>query len=401
MAGGMDGGMAGGMADGLAGGAMAGSGMAGRGGMVGGMPGGLAGGMPVTGGGSAEYCGAAGYGDFLCCGATTAVGESMTRTGVGRGSFNVQDTYTYVGDGRGDHLVESQPRNRMCLYLLSGVSVLLAIVLVVCLFPTTPSSTAKLNLSQSRDCTLWGDPHVKSFDGAFPEFLEEGEQWIVKSDDISIQARYLATPFTNGPAATHQIAIGGQFMDWAVLSVGPMDNGQITCSNLPILTQFPSEATCGGATVSYDSQGELVDGAQAKLDRHIVHFSFPARGLHLEIFRWANHINVRVTLKVTPGMSVDGSCGNANNDQADDTKEAIVARIGARIPVDELLFRQPAEVSGTPPQQKTIADCELHEREHAMSLCRAKEPNAAGVLLDACVFDVCFAGDQYAAQDAI
>jgi hypothetical protein len=33
--------------------------------------------------------------------------------------------------------------------------------------------------------------------------------------------------------------------------------------------------------------------------------------------------------------------------------------------------------------------------------CKAAQPKAAGELLDTCIFDVCFGGDQYAAEDGL
>merc|ERR1712127_506838 len=91
-----------------------------------------------------------------------------------------------------------------------------------------------------KSCLIWGDPHIQTFDGSFPNFYGEGEFWVVKSPEVSIQARYLATPFTNGLAATHQIAVGGPFLNGHKVVVGPMENGQITMDGQPILQGFPS-----------------------------------------------------------------------------------------------------------------------------------------------------------------
>mmetsp|Transcript_43374 Transcript_43374/g.139405 ORF Transcript_43374/g.139405 Transcript_43374/m.139405 type:complete len:97 (-) Transcript_43374:181-471(-) len=49
----------------------------------------------------------------------------------------------------------------------------------------------------------------------------------------------------------------------------------------------------------------------------------------------------------------------------------------------------------------TIADCPESKREHATKLCQASQPSVGVMLLDSCVFDVCFGGDQYAAEDGL
>merc|ERR1712190_86483 len=221
----------------------------------------------------------------------------------------------------------------------------------------------------------------ETFDHGFPNFYEEGEYWVVKSAAVWIQARYLATPFTNGLSATHQIAVGGEFLNGHKIVVGPMENGQITMDGNPVLTTFPSQLSdpsCG-ITLSYNGEGKLV--------------------VHLQVMRWANHLNVRITMTPREGGQ-DGSCGNFNGNAVDDATAAIKSRIGQRVPVTDLLFHAAAQV-GPGGKTVTITDCQQQKREHAMKICKSKQPGADGKLLESCIFDVCFAGDQYAGEDGL
>jgi len=319
----------------------------------------------------------------------------MTYVGAG-GSYTMETTYKYVGYGAGEFEAVAPAPSRTPLILAGLLVVVLVVVLAVLLVPDNTSTTFKNTFKPTKDCLLWGDPHVQTFDNSFPSFLGEGEFYVVRSNQVSIQARFMATPFTNGLAATHQIAVGGAIMGGSKFSIGPLDNGEITCDDQPILQGFPSSAQCGPVTLTYDSQGKLVDDAQAKLEKRIVHVDLPD-GTHLQIMRWANHLNVRVTMQQSPGQ--DGVCGNFNGNAADDSSDSIMARLGGRVPVSELLFRHRAQTNGE--VHKTIADCDMELREKAMKECKAAQPNAAGELLDTCIFDVCFGGEQYAAEDGL
>merc|ERR1711976_1101396 len=153
--------------------------------------------------------------------------------------------------------------------------------------------------------------------------MGEGEFWVVKSPMVWLQGRFLATPFTKGLAATHAIAVGGPFMQGHTIIVGPMDNGQILIDGQPACTSFPSTCGIAGvATVSYNGAGKLVDSAQSHLVKHIVHIDAPL-GVHLQVMRWANHINVKITMRPRSGGQ-DGVCGNFNGNADDDTTEQIM-----------------------------------------------------------------------------
>jgi hypothetical protein len=219
---------------------------------------------------------------------------------------------------------------------------------------------------------------------------------LVKSDKINIQGRFMATPFTNGLAATHQVAVGGPVMGGSKFTIGPLDNGQITCNDQPILQGFPSSAQCGPVTLRYDGNGDLVDDAQKNLEKRIVHADLPD-GTKLEVMRWANHLNLRVSMQQS--ANIDGICGNFNGNPTDDTEDAIMARLGGRVQPNELLFRHTVQAADAP--HKTIADCAIETREQAMKDCKKADPSSAGQLLDSCIFDVCFGGEQYAGEDGI
>jgi len=349
------------------------------------------GGMVVTGGGGG---GAAG-----CCGKTTGPGV-MTYVGAG-GAYTTETTYKYVGQGAGEFSYMTPKRTNLMPFIIGGLLVLALIVAVLLLNGggVTTTTTPKPE-GPPGDCLLWGDPHVETFDHGFPNFYDEGEFWVVKSPTVFIQGRYLATPFTNGLSATHQIAVGGPFLNGHKIVVGPMENGQITMDGQPILQGFPStlndEST--GAVLSYNSEGKLVDNAQGHLEKHIVHMELPL-GVHLQIMRWANHLNVRITMQPREGGQ-DGSCGNFNGNAADDSTAAIKGRIGQRVAASDLIFNVPAQV-GPGGKHVTVADCVQQKREHATQVCKAKQPQAAGELLESCIFDVCFAGDQYAGEDGL
>jgi len=362
--------------------------------------GGVGGGGGVVGGGGGAGGGCDGC-VAACSGTTTSPGV-MAYVGGG-GAYTVETNYRYVGAGAGEFSYAKPVRSFSCVGV--GVGALLLVLLALFLFffvfvdPTT--TTTPRPISPPGNCLLWGDPHVETFDGGFPNFYGEGEFWMVKSPTVHIQGRYLATQFTNGLAATHQIAVGGPFMNGHTVVVGPMENGEITMDGQSVLKSFPStlDDPPHGIKLSYTGDGQLVDDAQSHLVKHIVHMELPL-GVHLQVMRWANHVNVRITMVAREGGQ-DGSCGNFNGDPHDDSTAAIKQRIGMRVPQEELLFHAPVQV-GPGGQRVTIVDCAQAKRDHAMKICKGSQPEVGGgQLLDSCIFDVCFGGDQYAAQDGL
>jgi len=324
----------------------------------------------------------------------------MTFVGGG-GSYTTETSYKYVGHGAGEFSYVMPKKTNFLPFICGGLLVLLLILGVVLFSSGNPTTTTTPTpVGPAGDCLLWGDPHVETFDHGFPNFYDEGEFWVVKSPQVYIQARYLATPFTNGLAATHQISVGGPFLNGHKVVVGPMENGQITMDGVPVLQAFPSTLSdpSSGVLLSYNSEGKLVDNAQGHLEKHIVHIDLPL-GVHLQVMRWANHLNVRVSMTPRVGGQ-DGSCGNFNGDAVDDSTAAIKSRIGQRVAVADLLFNVPAQV-GPGGQHVTVADCAQQKRDHATGICKAKQPGASGKLLESCIFDVCFGGDQYAGEDGL
>lgn len=325
----------------------------------------------------------------------------MAFVGTG-GNYTIETTYKYVGGGAGEYDLAGPQASRWPL-CLGGCVLLLAVVIVVLLFfPGMTSTTLKVlaiyEHAEIKDCLLWGDPHVQAFDGSFPSFYDQGEYWIIKSDEVKVQGRFRPTPFTHGLAAMSAISIAvndasGNPFHVIIDSLA----GDITCNGSPVLQGFPSEGGCGPMNLFYNNQGKLVDESQGNLDKRIVHVHFVTAALHLQIMRWDNHLNARITSPKYEGM--DGVCGNMNGDAGDDTASAIVARGAGRIADEELLFHERTHPAGTP--SKSIADCETEKRQHAIEICRKSTGDVNAVLLNSCIFDVCFGGDQYAEQDGM
>jgi len=195
--------------------------------------------------------------------------------------------------------------------------------------------------------------------------------------------------------------MGGPFMQGHTIIVGPMDNGHITVDGVVVMEQFPSTHSIPGiGELTFNGMGKLVDEAQSNLQKHIVHLDLPL-GVHLQVMRWANHINVRIDMTPRIGGQ-DGLCGNFNGNPSDDTTAQIANRIGQlQIPYDELLFHT-ATPRGARKAPPTLADCKRDEAKfrRAEGLC-AKSVSANNVLRETCLFDVCFGGPQYAVEDGM
>jgi len=336
------------------------------------------------------------------CGCTYTGATEMDFVGHGRGSYTTEITYRYVGGGSGD-FTYIRPKATFFGLVCCGCFAVVAVIFLLFFFIKPGTTTTTLApIGPPRPCFIWGDPHVETFDHAFPSFYDEGEFWVVKSKMVSIQGRYLATPFTHGLSSMHAIAIGGPFLAGHTIIVGPMENGQILVDGRPALYNFPSsESVAGMATLRYDAIGEVVDSAMRGMERHIVHMELPL-GVQVQVMRWANHINVKIVMAPRVGGQ-DGHCGNHNGDPADDSAEAIEARIGGPVPPDECLFHHTTPVRPSP--RHSLDECRMQDPvkyQLALRTCQAQEESLGyNQVQKDCVFDVCFAGEQYAGEDAL
>jgi len=249
-------------------------------------------------------------------------------------------------------------------------------------------------------CTVWGDPHILTFDGMRSDYYGSGEYWIVKTADIHIQARYLPTKATNGLAVTKILAIGGPFLEGHKLLISPT---WTTWDGRQILQGFPDHfEEPKHVQMTYNAQGELLQKGRQGKAMKVVH-ALIADGtegnLQIQVNRWTeasegDYINAKITMRSRPGQ--DGHCGNFNGKAADDDRLQVRARLGKTgVPPGELLFKTKTPVA--PVGRPDINNCPAKKLEAAKADCRAKEGKGKFVIPSmSCLIDYCFGGKEMA-----
>merc|ERR1740138_1453096 len=128
-------------------------------------------------------------------------------------------------------------------------------------FPITSTTPAP---SPPMQCTIFGDPHIRSFDSAAEDYYNTGVWNLVTSPSLGviIQGVFLPTKATNGLSVTKEIAVGGSLIGNNVLRIGVE---RAFWNTEPILTTFPSTFICpmGFCTITYNSDGQPLQTGRA------------------------------------------------------------------------------------------------------------------------------------------
>jgi hypothetical protein len=248
-------------------------------------------------------------------------------------------------------------------------------------------------------CKIFGDPHVTTFDGGHASFYSPGEYWIVRSDTVYIQGRYMPTPVTNGLSVMKEIAIGGPFLQGPdgtknVLRISALT---ATWNGGGIIPGFPDKWSNKNPNIEIvtDGSGEIMQSSRAGKQLHVVHVKLPY-SIDLQINRWneageGEYINMKLTMSAQPNQ--DGHCGNFNGNPGDDTRPLIRSRIGTTgVDPQDLLFNTKTPVA--PANRPDLNNCPTDKSAQAKDICTKKSKN--GIPNHDCMVDVCFGGPQFA-----
>ena len=338
--------------------------------------------------------------------------------GQGRGGYSISPSYNYVGEGAGAYTKDVMVtpygcRIKPCCLLLALLALLP--LLYYLLQPTCGGMFCNMFPAMCTDCqiappvgplgecTLWGDPHIRTFDHIRSDYYSPGEFWIVKSKNVWIQGRYLPTKVTSGLGVTKAIAVGGPFLKGHKLFVTVRD---AHWDAQPVLTGFPSDFTVPGLVdMHYNNVGQLLQAGRSGKPLHIVHVKLEdgsPEGIQIQINRWmepteGDYMNVKLNMHKQPDQ--DGHCGNFNGVPTDDDRIQVRARVGKTgVEPAQMLFRTktPVMVANRP----NINDCPAEKLDGAKSACKAKKQRETGskwaIPSMDCLIDVCFGGKGFA-----
>jgi len=338
--------------------------------------------------------------------------------GQGRGGYSISPSYNYVGEGAGaytkDVIVTPYGcRIKPCCLLLALLALLP--LLYYLLQPTCGGMFCNMFPAMCSDCiitppvgplgecTLWGDPHIRTFDHIRSDYYSPGEFWIVKSKNVWIQGRYLPTKVTSGLGVTKAIAVGGPFLKGHKLFVTVRD---AHWDAQPVLTGFPSDFTVPGLVdMHYNNVGQLLQAGRSGKPLHIVHVKLEdgsPEGIQIQINRWmepteGDYMNVKLNMHKQPDQ--DGHCGNFNGVPTDDDRIQVRARVGKTgVEPAQMLFRTktPVMIANRP----NINDCPAEKLDDAKSVCKEKKQRETGskwaIPSMDCLIDVCFGGKGFA-----
>mmetsp|Transcript_34399 Transcript_34399/g.87530 ORF Transcript_34399/g.87530 Transcript_34399/m.87530 type:complete len:451 (+) Transcript_34399:60-1412(+) len=261
----------------------------------------------------------------------------------------------------------------------------------------TPLSTvAPVDTKTPKTCIVWGaGPHISTFDGAFADFNNEGEVWLVKSTEVHIQAKFLKIKNTHGLALTRAVAVGGPFMQGHIMKISPLeDGGHIYWDDQEVLATGGSFDLFGLGKATYDGVGGAYQTVEAK---HVVHLALNL-GVNLEVMRWSSHISVKIDM--LPQAAQDGYCGNFNDLEFDDSFVEVKQRLGLKVAKQDMLFEFIAWTTRNN-RVPVIDECLAKGREAARQQCIGSRSDLAPEMLDRCIYDVCFGGVAFAQEDVM
>jgi len=255
-------------------------------------------------------------------------------------------------------------------------------------------------LGPIKECTIWGDPHIRTFDGARSDYYSSGEYWIVKSPNLWIQGRYLPTKMTNGLGVTKTIAIGGPMLKNSKLLISPTVT---TWNGAQVLAGFPSSFGVPNVLdMRYDNTGMLLQKGRSGKPKHIVHvklFDGSPEGIMIQVNRWTEaaegeYVNAKISMRAIPGM--DGHCGNFNNNAADDDRLQVRSRVGTTGVEQGPEFLFDAKTPVTQGNRPDINNCPPATLDTAKADCKKKYGGFIPPMH--CLLDYCFAGKAIAMQ---
>jgi len=246
--------------------------------------------------------------------------------------------------------------------------------------------------------------------GAFNNVYDSGDNWLVKNNDVWIQGRYGTTIWSRGGSSLLSLAIGGPFLQQGgrnhTLIIEPTDGGgMVTWDGEQIVKKAPSEFVIPGfLRVTYASDDTRIDEGLKSVPVDTVRVYMPRR-VNLRVNRWPKHIDALIE---SPQQlhGQEGHCGNFNLDDSDDSVEQIAQRTGSISSSASLFPEQMQGMLEAMPFKWTLDDCEEHFRANALKACRknlrthhsSKFERVHNNLLDACVFDICFGGKDFASE---
>ena len=365
-------------------------------------------------GGPETQCGGVGSACLESSGTMLATSD-WSYVGEGRGGYAVTPSYAYVGEGAGSYskdviVTPYGCRIKPCCLLLAllallpllyyllkpcgGLCDLFGVYCDACMTPT-PAPTGPIG-----ECTIWGDPHIRTFDGARSDYYSSGEYWIVKSPNLWIQGRYLPTKMTNGLAVTKTLAIGGPMLKNGKLLISPTVT---TWNGAQVLTGFPSSFNVPNLLdLKYDNMGMLLQKGRSGKPKHIVHvklFDGSPEGVMIQVNRWTEaaegeYINAKISMHATPGM--DGHCGNFNANAADDDRLQVRSRVGTTGVEQGPMFLFDAKTPVTQGNRPDINNCPPATLDTAKADCKKKYGGFIPPMH--CLLDYCFAGKAIAMQ---
>lgn len=197
-------------------------------------------------------------------------------------------------------------------------------------------------------CTLVENLHINAFDGGQVPLLlsrngsdpKSGDKWLVKSRDVSIQARLGENGMQyKQETLVRTIAVGGSFLKGNVLIIGALEH-HITWNGAAVLENHSAsfEVDHGDFFVKakHTKRSLLVEDLSKQSIG--VNVALPL-GVKLIVGRSRDRINV--VIKMPPqdeGQS--GICGSFNRVAADESRDVVVQRSDSSVAAEESLFRE-------------------------------------------------------------